>query len=198
MPGRASTGCRPVHSAVVVGCSAGGVTAAGQLLAQLSPQLKLPVIIVCHTGSEDVEMLCEVLSLVSRLPVCEASERHRPQPGIAYLAPAGYHLLIERDGCFALSVDERVAYSRPSIDVLFVAAAECYGAALIGVVLTGANEDGAEGLLTIRSLGGLGIVQSPETAEVDTMPAAALRIAGADHIAPLDGLATLINHYGCS
>ena len=197
MPRPESIGCPPVYSAVVVGCSAGGVTAAGQLLAQLSPQLKVPVIIVCHNGSEDIELLCEVLALVSRLPVREASERHRPEAGIAYLAPAGYHLLIERDGHFALSVDERVAYSRPSIDVLFLAAAECYRDVLIGVVLTGANEDGAEGLLAIRSHGGLGIVQSPETAEVGTMPAAALRIAGADHTAPLDGIATLINHY-CS
>lgn len=179
--------------AVVVGCSAGGVQALGVLLAGISPQLPVPMIIVCHTGSEDVEMLCEVLALKSMLPVQEASERHAPQSGNVYVAPAGYHLLLEVDGCFALSVDARVCYSRPSIDVLFEAAAQRYRQRLVGVVLTGANEDGAKGLKAIRERGGTALVQDPTTSVASAMPEAALRIAGADAVLPLADIAPFLN-----
>ncbi len=181
------------YTALVVGCSTGGVHALGTLLAGLAPELQVPVIVVCHTGSEDVEMLREVLALKSSLPVVEASERYPPQPGTVHLAPAGYHLLIEADGCFALSVDARVCFSRPAIDVLFDSAAAHYGAQLIGLVLTGANEDGALGLKAIRERRGLAIVQAPEDAVAPEMPQAALRIAGADHTAALTDIAPLIN-----
>lgn len=199
MPRRASTGSQPVperrHQAVVIGCSAGGVRALGGLLGRLDARLAVPVIVVCHVGGEDVEMLCEVLSLTSRLPLQEAAERHCPAAGQVYVAPAGYHLLIERDGCFGLSVDARVQYSRPSIDVLFSSAAEHYRERLIGVVLTGANDDGARGLQAIRARGGLALVQHPDDAEVPQMPLAAIALAGADHIAPLSDLASLIHHH---
>ena len=183
------------YRAVVIGCSAGGVHALSTVLAALNPALRVPIVLVCHTGSEDVEMLCEVLALVSRLPVQEARERHAPAPGIVHVAPSGYHLLIEADGCFALSVDARVCFSRPAIDVLFDSAALHYGAQLIGVVLTGANQDGAQGLANIRARQGLAIVQSPAEAEAATMPEAALRLAGADHTAKLADIATLINQH---
>lgn len=179
--------------AVVVGCSAGGVQALGTLLQGLAPNLKYPVIVVCHTGSEDVEMLRDVLGLKSALPVQEAEERHAPLPGIAYLAPAGYHLMLEGDGRFAFTVDARVCYSRPSIDVLFESAAAVHGPKLVGVVLTGANEDGALGLKAIRDGGGLGVVQLPGEATAAAMPEAAIRIAGADHILPLADIAPFLN-----
>jgi len=179
--------------AVVVGCSAGGVQALGVLLGGISPELPLPLIIVCHTGSEDVEMLCDVLSMKSALPVQEASERHAPAAGRVYIAPAGYHLLLEADGCFALSVDARVCYSRPSIDVLFQAAALHYRQRLVGVVLTGANDDGAKGLKAIRDHGGLALVQEPGTCVASAMPEAALRIAGADAVLPLIDIAPFLN-----
>lgn len=182
-----------VPSAVVVGCSAGGVHALGTLLSALAPNLLCPLIVVCHTGSEDVEMLRDVLALKSAIPVQEAAERHAPRPGIAYLAPAGYHLMLESDGHFALTVDARVCYSRPSIDVLFESAASVHRERLIGVVLTGANDDGAKGLKAIRDAGGLAIVQSPADAVATAMPEAAIRIAGADHILPLAGIAPLLN-----
>lgn len=140
-------------------------------------------------------MLAEVLHHRSRLPVVEAEERHAPQPGVIHLAPAGYHLLIEADGCFGLSVDERVCFCRPAIDVLFETAAQYYRQRLIGVVLTGANEDGAAGLRAIRDRRGKAIVQQPQEAEAPTMPEAALRVAGADHIAVLQDIAPLINRY---
>lgn len=183
--------------AVVVGCSAGGVQALGVLLAGISPTLPVPVIVVCHTGSEDVEMLCDVLALKSALPVQEAAERHAPAAGRVYIAPAGYHLLLEADGCFALSVDARVCYSRPAIDVLFQAAALHYRQRLVGVVLTGANDDGARGLKTIRTQGGFALVQQPDTAVASAMPEAALRLAGADAVLPLADIAPFLNRLCC-
>lgn len=164
-----------------------------QLLSGLAPTLQAPVVAVCHTASEDPSLLLQALASASPLPVREAQERHPPLPGTVSVAPGGYHLLIERDGRFALSVDGRVRYSRPSIDVLFESAARCHGPALIGVVLTGANDDGAAGLAAIRSRGGLAVVQDPGEAEVPTMPQAAIQRAGADHITTLAGIAALLN-----
>lgn len=179
--------------AIVVGCSAGGLQALRTLLAGLHPTLPSPVIVVCHTGSQDVSLLCELLGAVSALPVAEACERQQAQPGVVHLAPAGYHLLLEQGGCFALSVDERVAFARPAIDVLFETAALAYADNLIGVVLTGANSDGAGGLKAIRARGGLAIVQDPTDAFAPAMPRAAIETAGADHCVPLDAIAPLLN-----
>lgn len=196
MPTPVCSGSHPVHSAVVIGCSAGGVRALQVLLAGLDRRFPVPVTVVCHTGAEENnQLLCEVLRSHATLPVTEAQERHSPQAGGIHLAPAGYHLLIEADGCFGLSVDERVCYCRPSIDVLFETAANYYRQQLIGVVLTGANEDGAQGLKAIRNRQGLAIVQRPHDAEAPAMPEAALRIAGADHVVALNDIAPLLNHY---
>lgn len=178
---------------VVVGCSAGGLRALHTLFSGLDAAFPLPVVAVCHTGSEDVSLLCELLSRSSTLPVQEAAERSVPRAGQVYIAPSGYHLLLGGDGRFALSIDARVGYARPSIDVLFESAAQSSQGQLAGVVLTGANSDGAEGLRQIRSRGGLGIVQLPADAEASAMPSAALEIAGADHCLPLDAIAPLLN-----
>ena len=181
------------RGAVVMGCSAGGLKALGVLLAGLVPSLRAPVILVCHTASDDVELLCQLLQRHCALPVREARERHMPEAGVVYVAPSDYHLYLESSGDFALSVDAKVSYCRPSIDVLFESAADHYGKMLVGVVLTGANSDGARGLTAIRQAGGLALVQSPQEAEVATMPEAALALAGADHVAPLAEIAALIN-----
>jgi two-component system chemotaxis response regulator CheB len=178
---------------VVVGCSAGGLHALHVLLAGLAADFPLPVVVVCHTGSEDVTLLCELLARTSTLPVVEAVERRAPAPGTVHIAPSGYHLLLGDDGRFALSVDPRVGFARPSIDVLFESAAALAGARVAGVIMTGANTDGAHGLRRIRERGGLGIVQDPADAEVDHMPAAALAQAGADHCVPLVEIAPLLN-----
>src|SRR3569623_431365 len=140
--------------AVVVGCSAGGLKALHVLLGALDPQLPVPVIIVDHTGSEDIGTLCDLQTRNSLLPVIEAQERHLPRPGCVYLAPTGYHLYLEQDGRFALSIDAKVCHVRPSIDVLFESAADAFAARLAAVVLTGANEDGAAGLRAVRPRGG--------------------------------------------
>lgn len=179
--------------AIVIGCSAGGLNALETLFAALSPQLQQPIALCCHTGSSTVTLMCELLAQHATLPVVEARERALMQDGTIHVAPSGYHLLVESSHRFSLSVDERVSFARPSIDVLFDSAAEAFRDALIGVVLTGANRDGAEGLRHIRRLGGLAIVQEPSDAEVSAMPAAALELAGADHCLPLAGIAPLLN-----
>jgi two-component system chemotaxis response regulator CheB len=114
-------------------------------------------------------------------------------PGMAYLAPPNYHLLLEPDRTFTLTIDERVNYARPSIDVLFETAAEAYKDKLIGIILTGANNDGSKGLKKIKEFGGLAIVQDPETAEVASMPRAAILTSVVDHIIPLEEIAPLLN-----
>lgn len=179
--------------AIAIGCSAGGVDALKAVASGLDPRLKQPVLVCCHTGSDTVELLCEVLGRVSALPVVEAVERHTVQPGTFHLAPSGYHLLVEQDRHFALSIDARVNYARPSIDVLFCSAAEVWHQQLIGIVLTGGNADGAAGLLRIRELGGTAVIQSPSSAEMPTMPQAALDLAGADYCIDLSDIAPLIN-----
>ena len=185
---------RSVPPIVVIGCSAGGLEALRVLLAGLDPHFPHAVIVVCHTGSEDVTTFCELLESVSALPVREARERQCATPGIVHVAPGGYHLLLERDGSFALSVDERVSFARPAIDVLFESAASaCSGHELVGVVLTGANSDGATGLREIRRHGGTAIVQSPDDARAPAMPQAALDVAGADHCVALAAIAPLLN-----
>lgn len=179
--------------AIAIGCSAGGLAALERLLAQLDPRLPQPLLVCCHTGSATVELMCELLARHTRLAVTEAREREQPRPGTVHVAPSGYHLLIEHDRHFALSVDPRVSYARPSIDVLFDSAAETYRDALIGIVLTGANSDGAAGLATVRRHGGVAIVQEPGDAESPTMPQAALERAGADYCLPLADIPPLLN-----
>jgi len=176
-----------------MGCSAGGLKALYTVLGGLDEKLPVPVIVVIHSGSDDVGMLCGLLSKISRLPVEEAVERRRLRPGCVFVAPTGYHLYIERDLRFALSVDDKVCFVRPSIDVLFESAADVFREHLVAVVMTGSNEDGAAGLKAARGRGAIAIVQDPEDAEVPAMPEAALKLAGADFCAPLTGIARLIN-----
>ena len=130
-----------------------------------------------------------MLSVRSRREVCEAGDKEPIEPGRVYLAPPDYHLLVEPDG-FALSIDVQVQHSRPSIDVLLESAADVYGDRMIGVILTGANADGAEGLRRVKRRGGVTIVQDPETAEKRTMPDAAIATGAADHVVPLEQVAS--------
>jgi two-component system chemotaxis response regulator CheB len=179
--------------AVVMGCSAGGMNALRIVLAGLRAGLAVPVVVVCHTGSDDVTTFCELIGAGCALPVREARERETAVPGVVHVAPSGYHLLLERDGRFSLSVDERVAFARPAIDVLFETAAAAFDGRLVGVVMTGANNDGAAGLRQIRLRGGIAVVQDPEDAYAAAMPRAALQTAGADHCLALDAIAPLLN-----
>jgi two-component system, chemotaxis family, protein-glutamate methylesterase/glutaminase len=172
---------------VVIGTSAGGLDALCQLLRGLDGGLAAPVLVVQHRSRES-DALCEVLQDCTALRLQDAVDKQPLQPSHVYLAPPDYHVLVEH-GYLTLTVDEPVAYSRPSIDVAFESAADAYGAATVGVVLTGANRDGSAGLRRIVDAGGRGIVQAPETAEVPTMPAAAAAAVPEAEVLPLDGIA---------
>lgn len=165
---------RPRFRAVVLGVSMGGVDALQRVLPALPPDFPLPLLVVIHLSPGSGDGLARLLDSLSALRVKEADEGELPQPGSVYLAPAGYHLLVERDGRLALSADAPVSFARPSVDVLFESAAACYGSALAGAVLTGAGADGADGLAHIARLGGYTIVQDPADASMDLMPRAAL------------------------
>ena len=181
-----------VPEIVVIGTSTGGLKALQTLLSGLSVDFPLPVVIVQHRGSSPEPGLSEVLAQASRLPVTEPEDKEPVVSGRAYLAPRDYHLLIE-NGSFALSVDQAVAYARPSIDVLFESVADEYGDKAIGVVLTGANNDGARGLARISSQGGVTLVENPETAASHAMPRAALAHTKADWVLPLEEIAPRLN-----
>lgn len=180
-------------SAVVIGCSTGGLKALSFLLARLRDDLAVPVVVVIHRGADDEGLLVQALARPSRLPVAEAGERQPALPGIVHLAPSGYHLLVERDASFMLSAEPRVRFVRPAVDLLFETAASCWRERLLAVVLTGANDDGADGLAAVRRHRGWAIVQDPATAEAPQMPQAALARAGADEVLDLAGIARTIN-----
>ncbi|MDP2560907.1 chemotaxis protein CheB [Psychrobium sp. 1_MG-2023] len=173
------------YDAVVIGVSAGGLNALTTLLPKLPNDFPMPVIIVQHRASDSDNFLIEHLGRLSNLQVKEAEVGELAQAGFIYLAPANYHLLIERNRHFSLNVDPPVSYAIPSVDVLFYSAARCFGEQLIGVVLTGANSDGTQGLKEIKQLGGLTIVQQPETAQERYMPDAAIAETKVDYVLPL-------------
>ncbi len=178
--------------AVVIGVSAGGLNALSVILAELPPGFKLPVIIVQHIHpSSDYYMVC-LLDDKAGLTVKEAQDKEDIVAKTVYFAPPDYHLLIENDRTFSLSIEDRVNFTRPSIDVLFESASDVYGSGLIGIILTGANQDGSYGLKVIKERGGVAVVQDPETAESDFMPRAALRVVNADYIIPLNQIAQLL------
>lgn len=166
-----------MYELVVVGTSAGGLAALETIVANLPPDYAIPILVIQHR-SVDSDLLCDVLQNCTRLKVQEVLDKESIGPGTLYLAPPDYHVLVEQ-GELALSADEPVHFARPSIDVTFASAADVYADRLVGVVLTGANEDGAAGLRRIRERGGLALVQDPATAEVSRMPAAAALVPGA-------------------
>lgn len=180
------------YEAAVIGVSAGGIEALKVLLPLLPASVPFPIVIVQHRDSRSSGFLSEYLNRMSEIAVSEAEDKEPLCAGHAYLAPAGYHLLIELDRTFSLSADARVNYSCPSIDVLFESAADAFQESLIGIVLTGANADGALGLKAIKARGGLAIVQNPATAESPAMPHAALRATAVDYIVEIEALAPLL------
>ena len=173
------------YEAVVIGASSGGWDALTEIFQALPEDFPLPIIVAQHLHpSQDVYFFTR-MNDISVLPVKDADEKEPVKPGSIYFAPPNYHLLIEKDRTFSLSVDNLVNFSRPAIDVLFESAAEVYHDKLIGIVLTGGNQDGAKGLKTIKENGGLAIVQDPANAQTDIMPQAALNAVEADHIMSL-------------
>lgn len=178
--------------AVVIGVSTGGVSALKLLLGALPADYPLPILIVSHITPDADDGLAVLLNTLCAIRVKEADEQEAIKPGTVYLAPANYHLLLERGGTLALSIDPPVNFARPSVDVLFESAAEACGPELIGILLTGAGSDGSAGLLKIQQHGGLTIVQNPADAEMGAMPGRALQLLKADHVARLSEIPGLL------
>ncbi|KEQ19312.1 chemotaxis protein CheB [Endozoicomonas numazuensis] len=174
---------------VVVGASAGGLSALEILLTELGANFPAPVIVTKHLASGDEEGLCKVLSKSSPLTVNIACDKQKVTGNHVYLAPGGYHLQIEDKETLSLSIDEQVCHSRPSVDVLFQSAADVFGTQMVGILLTGANKDGAEGIKAVKEAGGATIVQNPETAEVPIMPKSAIATGCVDHVLDLSDIA---------
>jgi len=162
------------YEAIVIGVSSGGMNALKFIFSVLPSGFSIPIIIVQHISAHSNNEWIELLNEKSNLIVKEADEKEKIESGKVYVAPANYHLLIETDKTFSLTIDEYVNYARPSIDVLFESAADAYREKLIGIMLTGSNNDGAKGIKRIKELGGMVIIQDPKTAESSTMPAAAI------------------------
>ena len=184
----------PQHplAAVVMGASAGGVEALLAVLGGLPRGYRLPVIVVLHMPDDRNSVLVEVLAQRLAVPVTEAVDKLPVAPGTVHVAPPGYHLLVERGATLALNCDAPVHYSRPSINLLFESAADAWGPALAGILLTGANEDGAGGLARIQAAGGYTVVQDPAEAQARTMPLAALATHTPHAVLPLAGIRALI------
>jgi two-component system chemotaxis response regulator CheB len=173
------------YDVIVVGASWGGLHAISRLLEGLRGLEGVSIVVAQHRHQDSRSELLDLLQDCTALPVHEAEDKDELEPGHVYIAPPDYHLLVEREGTFALSTEGRVHFARPSIDVLFESAADAYGERCVGVVLTGANEDGAAGLLRIKQLGGVAIVQDPADSERPEMPAAAIAATNADVVLPL-------------
>lgn len=188
-PGKTAAGPGDRVEVVAIGASAGGVEAVGALLSRLDRSFRATVLIVIHVPAGNGDLLPKVLAPRCVLPVREAEDKEPLACAVVYLAPPGYHLLVEPDRTLALSLDAPVQYARPSIDVLFESAAYALRRRLLAIVLSGANADGSRGLASVRAAGGLAWVQDPATAVAATMPAAAISVAGADRIMALDDIA---------
>ena len=183
----------PAPRAIVIGASAGAVQALLTLLPALPASFPLPVLVVVHMPADRSNVLVPLFQTKCLIRVKEAEDKEPLVAGVVYFAPSDYHLLVEADGTLALSADEMVNYSRPSIDVLFESAADAYGPALIGLILTGANHDGAAGLKAVMDAGGVAIVEDPVGAYVPTMPLAALEACATARIMDLDAIASYLS-----
>jgi two-component system chemotaxis response regulator CheB len=177
---------------VVIGTSAGGLSALQVLLPELGEKFPCPVVVAQHRGKEEGNGLRDFMQKSCRMPIEEPEDKTPIEPGRVYLAPGNYHLLIER-GHFALSTDAPVWYARPSINVLFESAADAYSEGTIGIILSGANGDGARGLAAIKARGGIVVVEEPATASYRAMPEAALAATTVDHVLPLAEIAPFLN-----
>ena len=176
---------------VIIGASWGGLRAISEILGGLPEDFPAPVVVVQHRQPGQEDLLSGLLDRQGPLTVTEAEDKSKLQPGCVHVAPSGYHVLVE-PGHLELTTEAEVRFSRPSIDVAMESAAHAYGDRAIGVVLTGANDDGAAGLAEIRRLGGVAVAQDPETAERSVMPAAAIEAAHPQHVVQLGEIAPLL------
>ena len=180
------------HQAIVIGVSSGGMSALKIIFSALPADFCLPIIIVQHLGPQSDSEWIKILNSKNLIQIKEADEKEKIEKGTIYIAPPNYHLLIEKNKTLSLTIDERVNFARPSIDVLFESAAEAYKNTLIGIILTGANHDGAKGLKRIKDYGGLAVIQDPETAESAYMPRSAIAAVTPDYLGSIEGIAAFI------
>lgn len=178
--------------AVVIGASAGGVAALLEILPGLPADAPVPIVVLVHMMPKRDSQLAEVFAQRMAMPVVEAEDKQPIVAGTVYFAPSSYHLSVESERCFSLSCEPPHWFSRPAIDFLMSSAADAYGAALAGILLTGANPDGAAGLAAIGAAGGLTVVQDPAEAQVDVMPRAAIELRAPDLILPLRDIRRLL------
>ncbi|MDC7125652.1 MAG: chemotaxis protein CheB [Spirochaetales bacterium] len=179
--------------AIVIGTSAGGLKALSVIIPKLKPDFPAPIVILQHMSQDSENETVNLLDRLTPLKVKEADEKETLVRGTIYFAAPNYHLLIERNKTFSLSVDPKVNYSRPSIDVLFETAAEAYQEGLVAVILTGANNDGEKGAIKIVRMGGRVIVQDPETAEAPLMPLSVIENCKVEVVLPLEDIADYLN-----
>jgi two-component system chemotaxis response regulator CheB len=185
-------------AAIAIGASAGGVDALLKILGGLPANYRLPIFVVLHIRDDRESRLAAVFEQHVQIPVRQAKDKEEIEDGVLYFAGPGYHLSVEQDRSFSLSGEDPVHYSRPAIDILMSSAADVYGSTLAGFLLTGANQDGAEGLANIRQAGGLTVVQDPAEALIAIMPQAAIDRHQPDLILPLHDMHTLLIKLGTS
>jgi len=178
--------------AIVLGASAGAFEALSVVLPRLPAGYSLPLLVVVHSAPDRASHMAELFQAKCRIRVKEAEDKEPICAGTVYFAPPDYHLLVERDRRLSLSSEEPVLFCRPSIDVLFESAADAYGAGLTGIVLTGANNDGARGLAAVYSAGGVALVQHPDLAQVPTMPRAAFEACRGARAMSLEEIAAFL------
>lgn len=186
----------PSHRLVVIGGSMGSIDALMKLLPNLKVSVPFALVIVLHRKSSVDSTLADLFATRTRIPIREVEDKDTLEKGNIYIAPADYHLLIEQEMIFALDASEKVNYSRPSLDVTFESAADTFGPATVGVLLSGANADGTAGLTAIKKAGGLTIAQHPETAQAPFMPQHAITHTIIDYIFSMDELAAYLNSLG--
>lgn len=191
---RSADGAREIglgYELAVIGASWGGLAALRALVGGLPASFRMPIAIVQHRHRNSEALLARFLQEQTQLQVCEIEDKSLVEPGKVFVAPANYHVLVEQ-GHFSLSTEAPVRFSRPSIDVALTSAADAYGHRAVGIVLTGSNADGAEGLRRIADAGGMSIVQDPSTAEAPTMPRAALQRVPTARVFPIDRIAEFL------
>lgn len=189
---RIISGCK----LLIIGGSAGSLEVLMKILPGLSTIPSFAIVLVLHRKSTEDATLEELIAIKTNIPVKEVEDKTPILPGYLYVAPSDYHLLFEKNDVLSLDISEKVNYSRPSIDVSFESAAEVYGESLVGLLLSGANSDGTEGLLAIKNAGGITVVQNPESAQMPTMPQNAITYTAPDYILDVEHILkfiTLIN-----
>lgn len=180
------------YNAIVIGVSAGGMNALKLMFSLLPKSFVTPIIIVQHISAHSDSEWIRLLKEKSNIKIKEADEKEKIENATVYIAPPNYHLLIEKDKTFSLTIDERVNFARPSIDVLFESAADAYKNELIGIVLSGSNQDGTKGMMRIKEHNGLTIVQNPDTAEYSAMPSSVISKIQVNHILALEDIIKLL------